>query len=182
MADPRPQAPADAQAPEVSRRYRDVIGRFASGVAVVTAMSAEGPRGMTANALCSLSLDPVLLLVCFDRSARTWPAVQASGRFAVNILSEEQHGLSGVFASKRDEAQKWDGVPYSLHEGVPVLGGVLAWLACELRETHPGGDHIVGIGEVLALEADPQALPLVWYRGNYGALHRERPAEAELPD
>ena len=80
-------APVDAQ------RYRETIGHFATGVAVVTAHGAQGPAGMTANALCSLSLDPLLLLVCFDREARTLPLVHESGRFAVNVLSQQQHAI-----------------------------------------------------------------------------------------
>ena len=83
--------------------FREVFGRFATGVAVITGSGPSGAGGMTANALCSLSLEPLLLLVCFDNTARTLPIIQASGRFAVNILRHEQHALSGVFASKRPE-------------------------------------------------------------------------------
>ncbi len=169
-------APVDAQ------RYRETIGHFATGVAVVTAHGAQGPAGMTANALCSLSLDPLLLLVCFDREARTLPLVHESGRFAVNVLSQQQHAISGIFASKRAEAEKFDGVPWRLHEGAPVLSEALAWLVCELHETHPGGDHTICIGGVLDMHHDPHGTPLVWYRGRYGTLGHEVPAEASFPN
>jgi flavin reductase (DIM6/NTAB) family NADH-FMN oxidoreductase RutF len=169
-------APVDAQ------HYRETIGHFATGVAVVTAHGPEGPAGMTANALCSLSLDPLLLLVCFDRSARTLPLVGESGRFAVNVLCHEQHALSGVFASKRPEPEKFDGVRWRLHEGAPVLEEALAWLVCELHETHPGGDHTICIGGVLDMHHRPGGRPLVWYRGQYGMLAAETPAEARLPN
>jgi flavin reductase (DIM6/NTAB) family NADH-FMN oxidoreductase RutF len=167
-------------APVDARGYRETIGHFATGVAIVTAHGSEGPAGMTANALCSLSLEPMLLLVCFDRSARTLPPVRESGRFAVNVLRHEQHALSGVFASKRAEAEKFNGVPWRLHEGAPVLDGALAWLTCELQEVLPGGDHTVCIGAVSDGDFDPAGRPLVWYRGRYGTLGDEAPAEARL--
>jgi flavin reductase (DIM6/NTAB) family NADH-FMN oxidoreductase RutF len=164
------------------RRYRQVIGHFATGVAVVTVQGPSGPGGLTANALCSLSLDPLLLLVCFDNSARTLPMIRTAGRFAVNVLRHEQHALSGVFASKRAERAKFDGVPYTLRDEVPVLDGVLAWLICELREQHPAGDHTIAVGAVLDMHHDDSGSPLVWYRGLFGTLVDEVPAEARLPN
>ena len=127
-------------------RYREVISHFATGVAVITAAGPDGPSGLTANALCSLSLDPLLLLVCLENSARTLPLVHQTRRFGVNILAHEQHGLSGVFASKAPEDEKFEDARWEMRSGVPVLGGALAWLACELRDTHPGGDHTIAIG------------------------------------
>jgi hypothetical protein len=96
----------DAPDPEL---FREVFGRFATGVAVVTSAADGGlSGGMTANALCSLSLDPLLALVCFENRARTLPIVRDAGRFAVNLLSGEQERLAGVFASKLPEAEKLD--------------------------------------------------------------------------
>jgi flavin reductase (DIM6/NTAB) family NADH-FMN oxidoreductase RutF len=163
-------------------RYREVIGHFATGVAVVTAQGPEGPAGMTANALCSLSLDPLLLLVCFERSARTLSFIQAAERFAVNILRHEQHALSGTFASKLPEREKFDGIPWRSHAGAPILEESLAWLVCDLREVHPGGDHTIGVGAVSDMGYDERGRPLVWYRGRYGTLTDECPAEANLPN
>src|ERR1700722_15350420 len=131
---------------EQRHSYREVIGHFATGVAVVTAQSPEGPVGMTANALCSLSLDPLLLLVCFDKSARTLPPIQANRRFAVNILRDEQRALSDAFASKEPKHEHFATIPWRLHQDVPVLEQSLAWLVCDLREMLPGGDHTIGIG------------------------------------
>jgi len=177
-------AAVDMQPVDMQRmqRYRETIGHFATGVAVVTAHGEEGPAGMTANALCSLSLDPLLLLVCFDRAARTLPPVQQTGRFAVNVLRHEQHALSGVFASKTHEREKFDGVPWRLHKGAPVLEEALAWLVCDLRETHAGGDHTICVGAVIDLHHSPDGRPLVWYRGRYGTLADEAPAEASFPN
>lgn len=167
--------------PAQQRRYRRTIGHFATGVAVVTAQSAEGPVGMTANALCSLSLDPLLLLVCIDNSARTLAPIEATGRFAVNVLRAEQHALADAFASKDTKQEHFEGVPWRLHEAVPVLEESLAWLVCDLRELHPGGDHTIGIGAVTEMDRDERGRPLVWYEGRYAALHDEGPAREQGP-
>ncbi len=150
-------------------RYRTVIGHFATGVCVVTAQAPEGPVGMTANAVCSVSLDPLLLLVCFDRGARTLPVVRESGRFGVNVLSAGQEPLAALFASKTPESRKFSGVEHHLHDGVPVLEGALAWLGCDLTELVEAGDHVIGIGAVHLAEAG-DGEPLVWYRGGYGGF------------
>ncbi len=156
-------------------RYRAVIGHFATGVAVITAEAPGGSRGgMTANAVCSLSLDPLLLLVCFENVARTLPIVSTAGRFGVNILRADQSELSRIFASKREERAKFDGVPWSLREGVPVLAEAIAWLACELRELHPAGDHTIAIGAVQAMDHDAGGDPLIFYRGSYVTVARTK--------
>jgi len=167
---------------EEQRRYREVIGHFASGVAVITAQGPNGPGGLTANALCSLSLDPLLLLVCFDNTARTLPMIRDTRRFAINILTREQHALSGVFASKRPESEKFADVAHHLEHGVPVLDRTLAWLVCDLQEEHPGGDHTIGIGAVTAMHQSIADDPLVWYRGDYWTVTDEHRAEARLPN
>ena len=167
---------------EQQRHFRQVIGHFATGVAVVTAHGPDGPGGLTANALCSLSLEPLLLLVCFDNSARTLPIIRETGRFGVNVLRHDQHALSGVFASKRPESRKFDGVPWTVRHGVPVLDEALAWLACDLREEHAGGDHTIGIGAVTHMRHHSEGEPLVWYRGRYGTVETEGRAEARLPN
>lgn len=156
--------PADAGA-DPGRVYRDVIGRFATGVTVVTASGPGGPAGMTTNAVASLSLEPLLLLVCFDRASRTLPVVRQTRRFAVNVLAADQAPLAVVFASKRVPAEKFDAVAHREAHGVPVLDGAAAWVACELRELVDGGDHEIAIGAVLDCSHDPGAAPLVWVRG-----------------
>lgn len=154
---------------DLQRRFRAVFGHLPTGVSVVTGLGPNGPGGMTANAVSSLSLDPVLLLVCFDNAARTLPLVRETRRFGVNVLRAGQHDLSRVFASKRPESEKFEGVPWSERAGVPVLAGALAWLACDLTELIPGGDHTIGIGAVTDMDhADGE--PLVFYRGSYRSL------------
>lgn len=163
------------QSPDLDerRRYREVISHFATGVAVVTAQSPDGPVGMTANALCSLSLDPLLLLVCFDNSARTLPSIQANRRFAVNILRDGQQDLSNAFASKQTKSDHFAEIPWRVHQQVPVLDEALAWLVCDLREMHPGGDHTIGIGNVTDMDHDVHGSPLVWYQGRYVGLFEQ---------
>lgn len=150
--------------------YRDVAGRFATGVAVVTCDGPDGPAGLTTNAITSLSLDPLLLLVCFDNESRTLPAVRAAGRFAVNVLREGQEELARVFASKRIAREKFESVTHVVEHGVPVLDGAIAWIACDLRELLPGGDHTIGIGEVTQMDADAGGRPLLWFAGGYAGL------------
>jgi 3-hydroxy-9,10-secoandrosta-1,3,5(10)-triene-9,17-dione monooxygenase reductase component len=149
-----------------SELFREVFGRFATGVAVITSAGSTGPGGMTANALCSLSLQPPLVLVCFENSARTLPIVRESGRFAVNMLSAGQQELAGLFASKLPEAEKLEGVEHRLEHGLPVIEGTLAWAACELRELIAGGDHTIGIGEVIGMGLGGGE-PLLWFEGSY---------------
>jgi 3-hydroxy-9,10-secoandrosta-1,3,5(10)-triene-9,17-dione monooxygenase reductase component len=149
-------------------RFRSVMGHFATGVTVVTATTTDGPVGMTANAVCSLSLDPLLLLVAFDNEARTLPAVRATGRFGVNVLAAGQADLARLFASKLPESEKFAGVPHTVHDGIPVIEDALAWVGCRLERLIPGGDHTIGIGAVEAAEAGAGA-PLLWYRGSYRA-------------
>ncbi len=155
--------------------FREVFGRFATGVAVITSASPEGAGGMTANALCSLSLDPLLALVCFENSARTLPIVRDARRFAVNVLAADQERLAGVFASKMPESEKLDGVDHRFHDGLPVIEGALAWATCELQDLIAGGDHTIAIGRVTAMGLGDGA-PLLWYSGRYHAFPSPRPS------
>jgi 3-hydroxy-9,10-secoandrosta-1,3,5(10)-triene-9,17-dione monooxygenase reductase component len=159
--------------------FRDVCGRFATGVAVVTSFGAEGPSGLTANAVASLSLEPPLILVCFDLESRTLPAVRHSRRFAVQFLAHDQEELAARFASKLPEQEKFEGVAWNERSGVPALEGSLGGLACELRDLHPGGDHLIATGQpVDAWTEDGD--PLVFYRSDYWALSNREPAPPEV--
>ena len=146
--------------------FREVFGRFATGVAVITSAGSAGAGGMTANALCSLSLEPLLALVCFENNARTLPIVRESGRFGVNVLSADQEDVARVFASKLPESEKLEGVRHRYRADVPIIDGALSWVACSLRELIAGGDHTIAIGEVLAMGLG-DGEPLLWYAGQY---------------
>jgi flavin reductase (DIM6/NTAB) family NADH-FMN oxidoreductase RutF len=151
------------------RRFRDTMGHFATGVCVVTASGPHGPAGLTTNAVTSLSLDPPLVLVCFDNESRTLPVVQEAGRFAVNILAADQEDLAETFASKALAEEKFAAVTHTEAHGVPVLDGALAWLACDLKAVHPGGDHTIGVGAVIGME-QRDGRPLLFYGGVYRGL------------
>ncbi len=169
----RPPADAVTRPPaDPARAYRDAIGHFATGVTVVTATGPAGPAGMTTNAVASLSLQPRLLLVCFEARSRTLEVVRASRRFAVNVLRAGDEDLAAVFASKRVGPQKFADVTHTEEHGVPVLDRALVWIACDLHELRPAGDHEIGIGEVLGSGAGVPGDPLVFFGGRYTTIAR----------
>jgi 3-hydroxy-9,10-secoandrosta-1,3,5(10)-triene-9,17-dione monooxygenase reductase component len=149
----------------------DVLGRFASGVTVVTALTADGPAGFTCQSFSSLSLDPPLVAFAPARTSQTWPALRAIGRFCVNVLAEGQDAVSQNFA--RSGGDKFAGVPWSPSaHGSPVLDDVVAWIDGELWAEYDGGDHSIVVARVLDLGADPERRPLLFHRGSYGLLQR----------
>jgi 3-hydroxy-9,10-secoandrosta-1,3,5(10)-triene-9,17-dione monooxygenase reductase component len=154
-------------------RFRAVMGGFATGVAIVTASGPDGPAGLTTNAVSSVSLRPPMLLVCFDNDSRTLPVVREAGRFAVNILRAGQEELARIFASKRVAREKFEAATHTIAHGVPVLDDALAWIACELEALHEAGDHTIGIGRVTAMEDDPDAEPLLFFRSAFAGLGAE---------
>jgi flavin reductase (DIM6/NTAB) family NADH-FMN oxidoreductase RutF len=153
--------------------FRRVIGHFATGVTVVTTLRDDGgPCGLTASAVASLSLQPTMILVCVEKGSDTHDCIQASGRFAVNVLGEGKgETLARRFAdSDADGAQKFTGVAYRAERtGSPVLDDALAWLDCTLSARIEGGDHTVFMGEVMDADAG-EGTPLLYYRGGYARL------------
>lgn len=153
-----------------SSMLREVFSRFPTGVAIVGVRTADGATGgMTANALCSLSLEPMLVLVCFEQEARTLPLVTEAGRFSLSVLGEDDALLAQRFASKLDEAEKLATVPHRDEAGVPVLESAIAWTVCAVEEVLPGGDHAIVIGRVEALGSS-EGQPLIWERGRFTRL------------
>jgi flavin reductase (DIM6/NTAB) family NADH-FMN oxidoreductase RutF len=153
-------------------KFRHAMGQFATGVTVITSVGADGrPVGTTANAVSSLSLDPPLLLVCFDQSSRTLAAIRVHGAFAVNVLAAPQEELSANFA-RRGLMADWDDVPHQPGlTGSPRLHGVLATLECTVEHRLPGGDHEIVVGRVRdARTGDAEAAPLLFWRGRYASL------------
>jgi flavin reductase (DIM6/NTAB) family NADH-FMN oxidoreductase RutF len=152
--------------------FRQAMGHFATGVTVVTSLGADGqPVGTTASAVSSLSLDPPLVLVCFDRASLTLRAVRAHHAFVVNVLAAPQQHLSANFA-RRGPAAAWDGVRHRPGPtGSPRLEGVLVALECTVESSFPGGDHEIVVGRVRDVEtSDSQAAPLLFWRGVYTSL------------
>ena len=148
---------------------RRVMGHFATGVTVITTRDVDGkPYGLTANALCSVSLAPPLLLVCIDKRAESYPAFERSGLFAINILGLGHEDLSRRFAVSGGD--KFVDVSYrSGTTGVPVLEGVLGVVECRVVAGHDAGDHTIYVGEVQHMEAS-QGDPLLFFRGKYRRL------------
>ncbi len=151
---------------------RRVMGHFATGVAVITTRDDDDrPYGLTANALCSVSLDPPLLLVCVDKKAESHPAFTRSGVFAVNILGHEHEDLSRRFAVSGGE--KFVDVAHRTGvTGAPLLEGVLGVVECRVVAVHDAGDHTIYIGEVAHLETG-DGHPLLFFRGKYRRLHED---------
>ena len=139
------------------------MGQFATGVAVVTT---RGPAGLTTNAFTSLSLDPMLVLVCLDLGSRTLAAVREQERLAVNVLAADQQELAARFAGKSSHAAKFQDVPWREEAGVPVLEGAVAWVAGPVLELLPGGDHVIAITAVEA-GGTPGGDPLLFHAGTY---------------
>ena len=157
-------APAGVSADE----FRDVIGHFATGVTVITAVSEGKPLGTTASAVSSLSLDPPMLLICMNRQSATGAAVSREGRFAVNILDAQQGELAKRFASKTPD--KFAGVEATAGcFGEPLLTGALAHVECRVVEDVSGGTHTVFLAEVERAQAGV-GTPLAYYRGQFGRL------------
>jgi flavin reductase (DIM6/NTAB) family NADH-FMN oxidoreductase RutF len=170
--------------------YRDVIGRFASGVTVITTTANGLDHGTTASAVSSLSLEPPMLLICLNKTSDTQAAILESGVFGVNILAEQQGQIAYQFAKKG--ADKFQGVPVDRgRSGVPLVRDALAHLDCEVEETVTGGTHTVFLARVRDA-AGTDAAPLTYFRGRFGRLEsaldeaayrelRQRVIERALP-
>jgi 3-hydroxy-9,10-secoandrosta-1,3,5(10)-triene-9,17-dione monooxygenase reductase component len=162
--------PSEAKAGDFDpARLRSAMGRFPTGVTVVTALTEAGPAGLAANAVNSLSLDPPLMLACLDRGSRTLRAVEAAGRFGINVLGVDGAELVRAFGSKVPVHEKWAGVGWSESRGIPLLDGAIVWIACELRDVVSGGDHVSVTGEVIDV-AEREGDPLLFHRGEYTPL------------
>jgi 3-hydroxy-9,10-secoandrosta-1,3,5(10)-triene-9,17-dione monooxygenase reductase component len=149
------------------REMRTVLGHFVSGIVVITGADPEGPSGFTCQSFASLSLDPPLVMFSPSLTSVSWPRIRASGKFCVNVLAAEHADYSNTFA--RSGGDKFADVVWApAPSGSPILEGVGAWIDCTLEGEHPGGDHTIVIGRVTGLGADPERLPLLYYRGNYG--------------
>ncbi|MGE3284480.1 MAG: flavin reductase [Pseudonocardia sp.] len=169
-------APTDtAMALADQQVFRDVIGRFASGVTVITTSVDAVPYGTTASAVSSLSLEPPMMLICLNKSSETQAAILKAGVFCVNILAEGQQELAYRFASKGD---RFSGTGHDAGlDGVPMLHGALAHLECRVAETVTGGTHTVFLAHVAAA-AGHEGAPLTYFRGRFGRLESAREEEA----
>jgi flavin reductase (DIM6/NTAB) family NADH-FMN oxidoreductase RutF len=152
--------------------FRKALGCFATGVTVITVDHAGGIQGMTANAFTSVSIDPLLVLVCVDRRARTHAHLNAKKRFGVNVLAEDQREISEYYALSSATRQQANCRRASFQRtrfGTPVLDGALAYLECRLRAAQDSGDHTIFIAEVEEI-AVREGQPLLYFQGTYRSI------------
>ena len=167
----------DPAAMAAARQFRDVLGRFASGVTVITAMSGGAPVGLTCQSFTSVSLNPPMVLFVPAKTSRAWPAIQRSGKFCVNFLSAAQAELSNQMASKG--ADKFAGVAWqpAPATGSPMIEGTLGYVDCQIQSAHEAGDHFVVVGRVLHLSPTSLSCSPSW-RSTLGSGSRSRPPTA----
>lgn len=151
--------------------FKAVLGRFATGVTVVTTCEGQTPLGLTVNAFASVSLDPLLVMISIDRHSYLHAAIPRAGYFAANILTTELQDLSRRFAGQiGDPAHRFNDLNWRREvTGAPVLADALAWVDCRVEAIYPGGDHSIIVGHVVGLGAGAGD-PLLYFRGRYGAL------------
>jgi flavin reductase (DIM6/NTAB) family NADH-FMN oxidoreductase RutF len=164
-----PTAPPDPDA------FRKAMGALPTGVTIVTASGEHGRSGATANAVSSLSLEPMMMLACLDRGSRTLRSIEHAGRFGVNVLGAGSAGATGGealarrFSTKVPEDEKWTGVAVADRDGIPVLDDAILWVGCELQDKIGAGDHVIVTGSVSDL-LERDGAPLVFHRGTYRSL------------
>lgn len=147
-------------------RFREVLGHFATGVTIVTALEDGEPVGFTCQSFAALSLDPPMVILAPSRSSTSWPRIREAGAFCVNVLEEHQEALSRTFAVSGGD--KFDGVGWKPGlTGAPVLEGSLAMVECRLGEIFDGGDHELVTGLVVAMDIGNGG-PLLFYRSGFG--------------
>lgn len=154
-----------------SRDFRVALGYFATGVTVVTTKLNDEIRGLTVNSFCSVSLDPPLVLVCIDRSAKSYQMMTESGIFAVNILSCDMEDISKIFAEHDTQSTRFGGTVWKKElTGAPILEGTIAFLDCRVVARHQAGDHDIFIGRVEKLGVGTDGDPLIYHRSKYKKL------------
>jgi flavin reductase (DIM6/NTAB) family NADH-FMN oxidoreductase RutF len=174
-----PTKPSDGAPSFDSRQFRNALGRFASGVTVITAHrpDEEHPHGMTANAFVSVSLDPPLVLVSLDNRSYMHKVLPGIGRYGVSVLAENQEILSNHFAGRTVEGLH---LRFTKRDGVPLLEGAVAYFVVQVIDAHPAGDHTLYIGRVEYFEARDDR-PLLFYSGKYQQLRAEKAKPTPWP-
>lgn len=153
-----------------SAEFRRVLGHYPTGVTVVTAVAGSDPVGLAIGSFGSVSLEPPLVMFCPGRSSSSWPLIESSGSFCVNVLAEDQADVSSLFAGR--DPDKFAGVTWSTRAtGSPVIDGCLAWIDCTIEVTHDAGDHWIVVGRVEELAVErPDIGPLIFLKGGYGEV------------
>ena len=150
-----------------SAKFRQVLGHFPTGVTVITAAHDGVPVGMAVGSFASVSLEPPLVAFFAGKSSSSWPKIEATGAFCVNILADDQEEESRRFASKEED--KFAGIGWKpAGSGSPLLDGVLAWIDCDIDSITDAGDHVCVMGRVRDLDVGHDGAPLIFFRGGYG--------------
>lgn len=152
--------------------FRRTLGHLPTGVTVITAHGPDGPIGMAANSVTSLSLQPPMILFCPANSSKTWPALRDVGTFCVNVMSGHHEAVTRQFAARG--VDRFQGVSWTPRPAGPGLADAVAWIECKLHHEHAAGDHIIAIASVLAVEAVSDRSPLVFFQGRYGCFGERR--------
>jgi 3-hydroxy-9,10-secoandrosta-1,3,5(10)-triene-9,17-dione monooxygenase reductase component len=176
-----------------ARTFRHVLGQFCTGITIITTVHDDVPVGFACQSFAALSLDPPLVLFCPTKVSRSWQAIEASGKFCVNVLHENQKDVSGRFGSK--EPDKFAGIDWSPSPlGSPLIAGTLAHIDCTVASVHDGGDHFVVFGAVHSLSEVPadersreeyrrrKPRPLLFYRGEYTGIEPDKNSPAQWRD
>lgn len=160
--------------PDFDRHFRSVLGHFATGVAIVTALEHGKPHGLTIQSFSSLSLDPPLVMICPALSSTSWPSIARAGRLCVNVLGEGNADLARKFAASGTDKYlgvEWTPAPVT---GSPIVAEAGAWIDCEIEGDFPGGDHRIVVCRVLDLDARPDMKPLVFFQSGYQRIISDR--------
>lgn len=176
-------APSGINPPIDPRMFRQALGQFCTGITIITTTHDGQPSGFACQSFAALSLDPPLVLFCPTKLSRSWQAIEASGKFCVNVLTENQRELCARFGSK--EPDKFAGVGWRESAlGSPILDGCLAHIDCTVHSVTDGGDHFVVFGSVHSLSEVPavKPRPLLFYRGEYTGIEPDKTTPAQWRD
>jgi len=150
-----------------SGKFRSVLGKFPTGVTVVTADDGEHKVGMAIGSFASVSLDPPLVMFCPTKTSGSYAAIEKAGHFGVNILGDDQVDVCNTFAGKSDD--KFAGIAIRTEvTGAPIIDGCIGWIDCEIETIYEGGDHWIVVGRVKDLDVGADGGPLLFYGGGYG--------------
>ncbi|KAA8970394.1 3-hydroxy-9,10-secoandrosta-1,3,5(10)-triene-9,17-dione monooxygenase reductase subunit [Mycobacterium sp.] len=166
-----------------SQAFRQVLGQFCTGITVIATVHDDAPVGFACQSFAALSLEPPLVLFCPTKVSRSWRAIEAAGKFCVNVLTEDQKDVSARFGST--EPDKFAGIDWSLSPlGSPIIDGSLAYIDCTVAAVHDGGDHFVVFGAVQSLSEVPtiKPRPLLFYRGQYTGIEPDKTTPAQWRD
>jgi 3-hydroxy-9,10-secoandrosta-1,3,5(10)-triene-9,17-dione monooxygenase reductase component len=158
-----------------SATYRTIMSHYPTGVCIITSITPDGmPLGMTVGTFTAVSLDPPLIGFLPDKKSKSWPPIAETGRFCVNILAGDQEGLCRKFSGPGPDRFS-DIVHRATQDGLPILDGAVAWIACDLYAVHEAGDHDFVLGRVKEMTAERAVSPLIFHQGTFGQVSMAMP-------